>query len=514
MGKSAVKKGAVAIKGAKGAAAEKNSTGIKAPAENIKHTKGKNIKGAAALPKSLAAKPAASAAEAVFLYESLFWIGFALVIFSYVSANEYYLMAGLVLSLVSLLIYETCHRPEKRAKYYFYLFYLAVILVVGYVIYTFLEKIRYILTLPVRNSWLLYVIFALIILDFLIFVMRQLRAKPAKPIKQLESSKIFHQSLIGGMEGKILKNAKHFWDTKNHKVIFRVFGTPRKPAGSWFSLEKKEKKPEKHVLPLFKQIHPTAEKRIRAEPHNPIKSIFGFFRKKKEAKKPGLKPAEPKTAEPKIRIIKADIKAKAAEKREMPLQKKPTGFKKFSRLLTYTFAVVILSFALYRGLIYLSPSFSDRLLFYTMLAMMFFTLAVFIAHLIVTRRAGAAPPSPELKIAEAQTKMKKSSEQKLSEQKTGAAEGARYLAASDRVHKTDIDLLYEIVNTKGRAKMSFLAKAFNVDRKTIEDWAALLEEHELLKIHYPAIGEAELMIPKEAQKEERHADEKKDKKEH
>ncbi|MBW2983804.1 hypothetical protein KY361_01710 [Candidatus Woesearchaeota archaeon] len=60
-------------------------------------------------------------------------------------------------------------------------------------------------------------------------------------------------------------------------------------------------------------------------------------------------------------------------------------------------------------------------------------------------------------------------------------------------YETYLDALHRMVEKSGKVKLSVMAKYFGVDRKKIEDWAAILEEHDLLKLHYPAVGEPELI---------------------
>jgi len=59
-------------------------------------------------------------------------------------------------------------------------------------------------------------------------------------------------------------------------------------------------------------------------------------------------------------------------------------------------------------------------------------------------------------------------------------------------YETDIDVLYKIIEKKGRIKLSAIARYFGIDKRKAEEWAAILEEHKLAEIHYPAIGEPEL----------------------
>ncbi|MBD3388767.1 MAG: DUF2226 domain-containing protein [Candidatus Altiarchaeales archaeon] len=62
-----------------------------------------------------------------------------------------------------------------------------------------------------------------------------------------------------------------------------------------------------------------------------------------------------------------------------------------------------------------------------------------------------------------------------------------------KIH-TNIDLLYEMVESKGRLKINeALAKKMKVSKTQIEAWAMILEEHNLLELRYPTIGEPEII---------------------
>jgi hypothetical protein len=60
------------------------------------------------------------------------------------------------------------------------------------------------------------------------------------------------------------------------------------------------------------------------------------------------------------------------------------------------------------------------------------------------------------------------------------------------VIETDFDILYNLVQSKGMLKLSEVTRMFNITRKKAEDWVQILEEHNLIKIYYPAMGEPEL----------------------
>jgi len=57
---------------------------------------------------------------------------------------------------------------------------------------------------------------------------------------------------------------------------------------------------------------------------------------------------------------------------------------------------------------------------------------------------------------------------------------------------TPIDELFAVVVENNKIKMGEAAKKFGVHKAQIEEWAKILEEHGLIKIHYPPIGEPEL----------------------
>ena len=62
--------------------------------------------------------------------------------------------------------------------------------------------------------------------------------------------------------------------------------------------------------------------------------------------------------------------------------------------------------------------------------------------------------------------------------------------------KTPLDVLYWLIQEKKQVKFSFIARIFNVKIKKIEEWAKILESHELAEISYPAFGVPILKIKK------------------
>ncbi len=63
--------------------------------------------------------------------------------------------------------------------------------------------------------------------------------------------------------------------------------------------------------------------------------------------------------------------------------------------------------------------------------------------------------------------------------------------------ETSIDQLYELVESQGRLKLNdALAAKLKVNKTQIEEWAMILEEHNLLELRYPTIGEPEIISHK------------------
>ena len=73
------------------------------------------------------------------------------------------------------------------------------------------------------------------------------------------------------------------------------------------------------------------------------------------------------------------------------------------------------------------------------------------------------------------------------------------------ISKTDIDSMYELIKEKKAIKVKALAKYFNVSNETILEWGRVLEEANLIKVHYPAFGDAILLINEEVPHAEKQA---------
>lgn len=78
-------------------------------------------------------------------------------------------------------------------------------------------------------------------------------------------------------------------------------------------------------------------------------------------------------------------------------------------------------------------------------------------------------------------------------------EEQREEAASGKPIQTPIDRLYSLVKKYQKLRIDDkLAHTLGVSRTQIEEWAVILEEHDLIELHYPTIGEPEIRVKGEA----------------
>ncbi len=90
-------------------------------------------------------------------------------------------------------------------------------------------------------------------------------------------------------------------------------------------------------------------------------------------------------------------------------------------------------------------------------------------------------------------KEKKETIQKTtSDEKKPEKEVKQKVYAAGKVIETDFDSLYNLVLEKNKVKISEVAKMFKIDKKKAEEWVQILDEHGLVQIHYPPMGEPEI----------------------
>lgn len=60
-------------------------------------------------------------------------------------------------------------------------------------------------------------------------------------------------------------------------------------------------------------------------------------------------------------------------------------------------------------------------------------------------------------------------------------------------YETELDRLYAILIEKGRLTITEIAEGFGISKKEAEEWSKILKEQDLVDIHYPAVGDPEVI---------------------
>lgn len=82
---------------------------------------------------------------------------------------------------------------------------------------------------------------------------------------------------------------------------------------------------------------------------------------------------------------------------------------------------------------------------------------------------------------------------KLATKKRGKEKPGEKKLIDGKMVETKIDTLFNLVDKRSKLKINEkLAKELGVSKARIEEWAVILEEHNLVTINYPAIGEPEI----------------------
>jgi len=67
--------------------------------------------------------------------------------------------------------------------------------------------------------------------------------------------------------------------------------------------------------------------------------------------------------------------------------------------------------------------------------------------------------------------------------------------------ETDLDILYDLLKEKKILRMSAIIKLFKINKETAMDWFRIMEEGDLADIKYPTVGEPELSLNEQTNKE-------------
>ena len=68
-------------------------------------------------------------------------------------------------------------------------------------------------------------------------------------------------------------------------------------------------------------------------------------------------------------------------------------------------------------------------------------------------------------------------------------------------NKTDLDILYEVLQKKKKLKISAISKAFKIEKDIALEWCKILESGNLAEIDYPGLGQPVIKISSQCEKE-------------
>ena len=69
-------------------------------------------------------------------------------------------------------------------------------------------------------------------------------------------------------------------------------------------------------------------------------------------------------------------------------------------------------------------------------------------------------------------------------------------------YQTEIDTLYQMVLQRGKITLEEVMKTFTIKKELAEEWAKILESHQLISVEYPPFSSPVLMLPKPITPEE------------
>lgn len=90
---------------------------------------------------------------------------------------------------------------------------------------------------------------------------------------------------------------------------------------------------------------------------------------------------------------------------------------------------------------------------------------------------------------------KKKVEYKVEEEKN-VQEIKEALIKFSGTYETDLDKLYKILAEKQKLTISEVAKAFSISKSEAEEWGKIMRDHDLITMHYPTVGDPELIWKK------------------
>ena len=168
-------------------------------------------------------------------------------------------------------------------------------------------------------------------------------------------------------------------------------------------------------------------------------------------------------------------------------QPKTTKKKKIIVLLSLVIALIILLILLNNSDMFLLPywvsSLSDASPQFYFIMIGVFLLVIF----LFVRKVRLLYKAKQIRYKVAEDKQVSAIKEELKHMPASVVRGT---------YETEFDKLYLLISEKQKLTITEVAHGFNISRKEAEEWGKILKEQGLIELHYPAVGDLELLWKK------------------
>ncbi len=403
------------------------------------------------------------------LYEALFWVGLVILIVAHISKRPIAVIAGLIVIFLSLFVYELHHKEEeekkRKGRALTKAFFVIITLAVIYFLYALKGELIGILKGPISQGWLLYLLGGLFLADlfFIGYHVMKKRKSSNKP-------KFIEIRLAKKTEKKEGKNLRAGNQTLLYILLFLIgiiIAVVALLYSNWITMILGFTLACLSLLAYRFIVRPQKTKSQDLEDMKKTKEFFskmpisfkiaknGAADKETEAKLKQIKEAERK-------LLEEGVKEKKTFK---GLQKKRRQEEKLLRR-------------------------QDKLKR---------------KEMKITLRAERQKKKEEerqlKKLDKAKENLKRFEMKKESLKGKFKGEGSLLMGDITKIkqevkkvgrYETDFDKLYELIGKYSVIRLSEVSEIFGISKEKAEEWAQILESHNLAVTHYPAIGGPEL----------------------
>ena len=385
------------------------------------------------------------------LYDALFFLGLIVMVFSAVYAHVIAMAAGLGLIFLSLFVYELYHKADherkSKGKTLTASFFVFVVIGVFYVIYLMRAPLSELIRAPIAESWFLYLLLGLLAADLsmIVFHLAKNKKKDSEK-KETKEEKDKSQNknisyIILFLAGLIILGIAAFYRNITTMVLGVLLSLLSLLASKMnkkqeVSLQKVEYKPkrDKKEMPVQKNdINAIrAEQRRIIEEEVKERKIVRELQKRTRQEEALVKRKESGRRKEEMARIRLEKKKRDQERKEMKrLEKAKKRLEMFEE--------------------------------------------------------------QKKKLKEKEEKiLQKSSKDKGKENIENDIYSIKKDIEKKGRYETDIDKLYELLLKYRVIKIETISDIFDIPLEQAEEWAKILENHDLASTRYPAMGGAEL----------------------